>query len=83
MKRIVEQHLARLRRAQRAPEELDRLRDRLFAQLYPATEGSLRQVRQERIPADAPDWVFESELRKSGLWEMMERCYPSPQAQSQ
>jgi hypothetical protein len=83
MKRIVEQHLARLRRAQRAPEELDRLRDRLFAQLYPAAEGPLRQVRQERIPADAPDWVFEEELRKSGLWEMMERCYPTPQAQAQ
>ena len=39
--------------------------------------------RQERIPADAPDWLFEAELRASGLWEMMERCYPSPQAQSQ
>jgi hypothetical protein len=83
MKRIVEQHLARLRRAQRAPEELERLRDSLFAQLYPATEGSLRRVRQERIPADAPDWVFEAELRKSGLWEMMERCYPTPQSQAQ
>ena len=83
MKRIVEQHLARLRRAQRAPEELERLRDRLFAQLYPATEGPLRWVRQERIPADAPDWVFEAELRKSGLWDMMERCYPTPQAQAQ
>jgi hypothetical protein len=83
MKRIVEQHLARLRRAQRAPEELDRLRDRLFAQLYPSAEGPLRRVRQERIPADAPDWKFEAELRRSGLWQMMERCYPSPQAQSQ
>jgi hypothetical protein len=83
MKRIVEQHLARLRRAQRAPEELERLRDSLFAHLYPLIEGPLRQVRQERIPADAPEWVFESELRKSGLWEMMERCYPTPQAQAQ
>ena len=83
MKRIVEQHLARLRQAQREPEELDRLRDSLFAQLYPATEGALRRVRQERIPADAPDWVFEAELRKSGLWEMMERCYPTAQAQAQ
>jgi hypothetical protein len=83
MKRIVEEHLARLQRARREPEELDRLRDALFAQLYPATEGVLRQVRQERIPAEAPDWVFEAELRKSGLWEMMERCYPTPQAQAQ
>jgi hypothetical protein len=83
MKRIVEQHLARLRRAQRAPEELERLRDILFAQLYPAAEGALRLVRQERIPSEAPDWLFEAELRRSGLWEMMERCYPSPQAQSQ
>jgi hypothetical protein len=83
MKRIVEQHLARLRRAQRAPEELEHLRDSLFAQLYPATEGPLRRVRQERIPADAPDSVFEAELRKSGLWEMMERCYPTPQSQAQ
>jgi hypothetical protein len=83
MKRIVEQHLARLRRAQRAPEELERLRDILFAQLYPAADGALRIVRQERIPSEAPDWMFEAELRRSGLWEMMERCYPSPQAQSQ
>jgi hypothetical protein len=83
MKRIVEQHLARLRRAQRAPEELERLRDTLFAQLYPAADGALRLVRQERIPSEAPDWLFEAELRRSGLWEMMERCYPSPQAQSQ
>jgi hypothetical protein len=83
MKRIVEQHLARLRRARRAPEELELLRDRLVAQLYPADEGTLRQVRQERIPADAPDWQFEAELRKSGLWEMMERCYPTAQAQAQ
>ena len=83
MKRIVEQHLARLRRAQRAPEELESLRDSLFARLYPSAEGSLRLVRQERIPSEAPDWLFEAELRRSGLWEMMERCYPSPQAQSQ
>jgi hypothetical protein len=83
MKRIVEHHLARLRRAQRAPAELESLRDSLFAQLYPAAEGQLRLVRQERIPSDAPDGVFEAELRRSGLWEMMERCYPSPQAQSQ
>jgi hypothetical protein len=83
MKRIVEQHLARLRRAKRTPEDLESLRDRLFSHLYPSTEGPLKRVRQDRIPADAPDWVFEAELRKSGLWQMMERCYPSPQAQSQ
>jgi hypothetical protein len=83
MKRIVEQHLARLRRAQSDPRELDSLRDRLFAQLYPSGEAPLRPVRHERIPSDAPDWYFEAELRRSGLWEMMERCYPSPQAQSQ
>ena len=83
MKRIVEQHLARLRRAQQDPRELDSLRDRLFARLYPATEADVRLVRQERIPADAPDWLFEAELRRSGLWHMMERCYPSPLAQAQ
>ena len=83
MRRIVEQHLARLRRAQREPEELVGLRVRLFAQLYPATEAPLRPVHHERIPADAPDWFFEAELRRSGLWEMMERCYPTPQAQAQ
>jgi hypothetical protein len=58
MKRIVEQHLARLRRAQQDPRELDSLRARLFAQLYPATEADVRLVRHERIPADAPDWLF-------------------------
>jgi hypothetical protein len=83
MRRIVEQHLARLRRARRDPEELEGLRDRLIARLYPSTEAPLRAVRQERIPAHAPDWYFEAELRRSGLWEMMERCYPTPQAQAQ
>ena len=83
MKRIVERHLAKLRRAQDAPEELHELRTRLVAHLYPAAPAVLRRVRQERIPAEAPDWYFESELRRSGLWQMMERCYPSPQAQSQ
>ena len=72
-----------MRRAQRAPEELEDLRERLFAQLYPTADGPIRPVRQERIPADAPDWLFEAELRRSGLWEMMERCYPTPQAQAQ
>jgi hypothetical protein len=83
MRRIVEQHLARLRRARREPEALEGLRDHLIARLYPATEAPLRPVRQERVPADAPDWYFDAELRRSGLWEMMERCYPTPQAQAQ
>jgi hypothetical protein len=83
MRRIVEEHLARLRRAQRAPEELEGLRERLIARLYPTAEAPLRPARQERIPVDAPDWLFEAELRRSGLWEMMERCYPTPLAQAQ
>jgi hypothetical protein len=83
MRKIVEHHLAKLRRAQQAPEELVRLRARLVEHLYPAGEASLKPARQERIPASAPDWYFEAELRRSGLWEMMERCYPSAQAQSQ
>jgi hypothetical protein len=40
-------------------------------------------VRQQPIPHEAPDWYFEAELRRSGLWDMMERCYPSSQSQSQ
>lgn len=83
MKRIVERHLAKLRRAQDAPEELDALRHESVARLYPAGGARVRPVRIERIPPDAPDWYFESELHRSGLWAMMERCYPNPQAQSQ
>ena len=83
MRRIVERHLAKLRRAQQAPEELDRLQDQLVARMYPSDVAALRPVRTERIPSDAPDWYFEAELQRSGLWEMMERCYPSSQAQSQ
>ena len=83
MRRIVEHHLARLRRAQRAPEELDGLRAQFIARLYPARTAPVKPVHQERIPADAPDWFFEDELRRSGLWEMMERCYPTSQSQSQ
>ncbi len=83
MKRIVEHHLARVRRARQDPRQLEVLQDRLFAQLYPAAEAPLRPIRQHKIPADAPDWFFEAELRRSGLWDMMERCYPTPQAQSQ
>ena len=83
MKRIVERHLAKLRRAQQAPEELDRLQHQLVARMYPHGVAALRPVKTERIPADAPDWFFEAELQRSGLWEMMERCYPSTIAQSQ
>ena len=83
MKRIVEHHIARVRRARQDPRQLEVLQDRLFAQLYPPAEAPLRASRQEKIPADAPDWFFEAELRRSGLWEMMERCYPTPQSQSQ
>jgi hypothetical protein len=83
MKRIVERHLAKLRRARQQPAELDMLRTELVTRLYPTERAELRQVRHERIPRDAPDWYFEAELRRSGLWEMMERCYPSSQAQSQ
>jgi hypothetical protein len=83
MRKIVEQHLAKLRRARQAPEELDRLRSRLVEHLYPPGDASVKPVHQERIPTDAPDWYFEAELRRSGLWEMMERCYPSAQSQSQ
>ena len=39
MRRIVERHLAKLRRAQQAPEELDRLQHQLVARLYPAGGG--------------------------------------------
>jgi len=83
MKKIVEHHLAKLRRAHEAPEELDRLCTRLVEHLYPAGDASFTRVQQQRIPTTAPDWYFEAELRRSGLWEMMERCYPSTQSQSQ
>ena len=83
MRKIVEQHLARLRKARQDPDELDRLRSRLVEHLYPPGEANLRQVHKERIPSSAPDWYFEAELRRSGLWDMMERCYPSAQSQSQ
>ena len=83
MRKIVEQHLAKLRRAQQAPEELERLRTHLVEHLYPAGEARLKRTHQERIPRTAPDWYFEAELRRSGLWDMMERCYPSAQSQSQ
>jgi hypothetical protein len=83
MRKIVEQHLEKLRRARHAPEELERLRARLVAHVYPPGEANIKPVQQTRIPTEAPDWYFEAELRRSGLWEMMERCYPSAQSQSQ
>jgi hypothetical protein len=83
MRKIVEQHLAKLRRARNAPEELEHLCSRLVQHLYPPGDASFKPVRHKRIPRDAPDWYFEAELRRSGLWEMMERCYPSAQSQSQ
>ena len=83
MRRIVERHLARLRHARRAPEQLEALRLQSIARLYPAGQAVVRRMRQQRMPRYAPDWYFEAELRRSGLWEMMERCYPSAQAQSQ
>ncbi len=83
MRRIVEQHLARLRRAQRSPAEVDDLRAQLIARMYPNRSAELRPARQVPVPTDAPDWFFEEELRRSGLWDMMERCYPSAQSQSQ
>ena len=55
----------------------------LMSGRYASDRAEVRPVRHERIPRQAPDWYFEAELRRSGLWEMMERCYPSSQAQSQ
>jgi hypothetical protein len=83
MRKIVEHHLAKLRRSRNAPEELERLRSSIVERLYPPGDATPRPVHQERIPADAPDWFFEAELKRSGLWDMMERCYPSAQSQSQ
>ena len=83
MKRIVERHLARMRKAQRDPKAQEKLRAHLISRMYPEGVAALRPVRTERIPADAPDWYFEAELQRSGLWEMMERCYPTAQSQSQ
>ena len=85
MKRIVEHHLARLRKAQHDPRgagEAPRAPD-LRPALPRAAEAPLEPMRQERIPAEAPDWYFEAELKRSGLWDMMERCYPTAQSQSQ
>jgi len=83
MRRIVERHLAKLRQARQAPEAFEALQLQFVTRLYPPAQAAVKRTRQHRIPREAPDWYFEAELRRSGLWEMMERCYPSPQAQSQ
>jgi hypothetical protein len=90
MKKIVARHLAKLQRDLAEPSRRERLREHLAARAYPPApaDGSLARralkvVRQERIPLSAPDWYFEQELRRSGLWTMMEACYPTRQAQCQ
>jgi hypothetical protein len=83
VRKIVQHHLTKLRRMRQSPEEFEQLRTRLVEHLYPPGEANIKPVRHERIPRAAPDWYFEAELRRSGLWEMMERCYPTAQAQSQ
>jgi hypothetical protein len=88
MKKIVARHLSKLQRDLAEPARIERLRSRCVAQAYPPAPpdrraGPLRLVRQERIPTEAPDWYFEQELRRSGLWAMMEGCYPTRQAQCQ
>ena len=83
MRKLIEQHIAKLREARHAPQEADDLRDALFERMYPTGTTRLRRVQQEAIPRYAPDWYFESELRRSGLWAMMERCYPTSRSQSQ
>jgi hypothetical protein len=90
MRKIVARHLAKLQRDLAEPARLDRLRERIAAHAYPPAPAhgpvgrhGIRLVRQERIPHYAPDWYFEQELRRSGLWTMMEGCYPTRQAQCQ
>jgi hypothetical protein len=90
MKKIIARHLAKLQRDLAEPSRLERLRERIAANAYPPAppdgpvgDRGLRVVRQERIPVSAPDWYFEQELRRSGLWTMMEACYPTRQAQCQ
>jgi hypothetical protein len=89
MRKLVRRHLDRLRHAFGDQARRERLRKRLAAHAYPPARGgrptvaSLNVVRQDRIPAYAPDWYFEQELRNSGLWTMMEACYPTRQAQCQ
>jgi hypothetical protein len=89
MKKIVRRHLARLQQDFGEHARRERLRERLASHAYPPATlgrrslGGLQIVHQERIPSYAPDWYFEQELRRSGLWAMMEACYPTRQAQCQ
>ena len=87
MKKIVARHLAKLQRDLAEPSRLERLRERLAAHAYPPARTTaargLRLVRQQRIPGYVPDWYFEQELRRSGLWTMMYACYPTRQAECQ
>ena len=79
MRKLVARHLAKLRQ--------ERLRDRLASSAHPPAAPvsitALRAVRSVRVPQSAPDWYFEQELRRSGLWAMMEACYPTRRAQCQ
>jgi hypothetical protein len=90
MKKIIARHLAKLQRDLADPARVERLRERLASHAYPPAPAAgpvgkhgIRLVRQQRIPQYAPDWYFEQELRRSGLWTMMEGCYPTRQAQCQ
>ena len=53
--------------------------------VYQVTTADSVIFRWQGTQFDAPTSPvnFEAELRRSGLWEMMERCYPTPQAQAQ
>ena len=86
MRNVVARHLAKRQRDLAEPSRLERLRQRLAAHAYPPAgtrTGPVRIVRQQRIPGYVPDWYFEQELHRSGLWTMMEACYPTRQAQCQ
>jgi hypothetical protein len=86
MKNLVRRHITRLQHDYGEHGRRERLRRRLAARAYPPAPSRpqpVRMVQQERIPGYAPDWYFEQELRRSGLWTMMEACYPTRQAQCQ
>ena len=65
--RTLREHLATCGRCRRLVDALSE-ENRILG-------DSLREL-PEQVPV-------RSRLRRSGLWEMMERCYPSSQAQSQ
>ena len=90
MKKIVARHLAKLQRDLAEPARLERLRERLAAHAYPpappagpSAARACASSAKSASPATRPDWYFEQELRRSGLWTMMEGCYPTRQAQCQ